>query len=383
MATHGAILLISDRPDCGRRLAQAVNELHECQTIGLFEQSTAPAFVTMVVTDVGLRHPPDVKRLHHLLSQPRALAAPIIAILRANSHLERVQASAVGATSFIPANASVRDIIEFLTPFIRSTIPHPMESLRLTPSQNIEQARLQFGTLFGDAARGDPISRKRVEVATESIMTAIAEAGIQHWLEVVWGYDDATYQHCLLVTGLAAEFAVSLKFSRNDQQRVTKGALLHDLGKAKIPRAILNKPTALTSEETTIMRSHARLGYELLRGQDDYSPEVLEVVLRHHELLDGSGYPEGLAGDQISDLVRLVTICDVYAALIERRSYRERIEPAQAFKTLREMDGKLEGALVQAFAQVAERSSSQASPEQLGLLQSQRIGPQGSRSIHY
>jgi putative nucleotidyltransferase with HDIG domain len=383
MASHGAILLISDRPDCGRRLAHALDGLCECQPIGLFERSIAPAHVKVVVTDVGLRHPPDVKRLHHLLSQPRALSAPIIAILRNNSHLERVQASAVGATSFIQANASVSDIIGILAPLIRSAVSQPLDPPCLTPDQNIEQARLQFGTLFGAAARGDPISRGRVEVASESIMIAIAEAGIQRWLEVVWGYDDATYQHCLLVTGLAAEFAVSLKFSKNDQQRVTRGALLHDLGKAKIPRAILNKPTALTSEETAIMRSHARLGYELLRAQDDYPSEVLEVVLRHHELLDGSGYPDGLAGDQITDLVRLVTICDVYAALIERRSYRERLEPAEAFKTLQEMDGKLEGALVRAFAQVVVSSASRTSSDHVAFLQSRRVHQQDSRSIHY
>ena len=91
------------------------------------------------------------------------------------------------------------------------------------------------------------------------------------------------------------------------------------------------------------MRAHARIGYELLREQGGYEPELL-VVLRHHELLDGSGYPDGLVGSQIKDLVRLVTICDIYAALIERRPYRQVMEPAQAFKILQEMEGKLEGA---------------------------------------
>ena len=209
-------------------------------------------------------------------------------------------------------------------------------------------------------------------------MAAIAEGGIRQWLEVVWTYDEATYQHCLLVTGLAAEFAASLQFTRNDQKHVTRAALLHDLGKAKIPLAILNKSGALTSEEVAIMRTHARIGYELLRGQGDYEPELLEVVLRHHELLDGSGYPDGLAGPQINDLVRLVTICDVYAALIERRSYRQAMEPASAFKILQEMEGKLEGALVRAFAQVAEKSAVPVSHDRLGP-----ACPHDSRSIYY
>jgi HD-GYP domain-containing protein (c-di-GMP phosphodiesterase class II) len=126
------------------------------------------------------------------------------------------------------------------------------------------------------------------------------------------------------------------------------------------------------------MRTHARIGYELLREQGDYEPEILEVVLRHHELLDGSGYPGGLAGPQIYDLVRLVTICDVYAALIERRSYKQAMEPAVAFKILQEMEGKLEGALVRAFAQVAKRSAALVTQERLGP-----ASPNDSRSIHY
>jgi HD-GYP domain-containing protein (c-di-GMP phosphodiesterase class II) len=113
-------------------------------------------------------------------------------------------------------------------------------------------------------------------------------------------------------------------------------------------------------------------------GQGEYEPELLEVVLRHHELLDGSGYPDGLASPQINDLVRLVTICDVYAALIERRPYKPAMEPAPAFKILREMEGKLEGALVRAFGQVAERSAALVSHDDLGP-----ACPQDSRSIHY
>jgi putative nucleotidyltransferase with HDIG domain len=237
----------------------------------------------------------------------------------------------------------------------------------LAPEQNIEQARLQFETIFSAVAHGDHVSRASVDTATASAMAAIAEGGIRQWLDVVWTYDEATYQHCLLVTGLAAAFSASLQFTKSDQELVTRSALLHDLGKAKIPLAILNKSGALSSEETTIMRTHARIGYELLRGQGEYEPEILEVVLRHHELLDGTGYPDGLAGPQINDLVRLVTICDIYAALIERRSYKQAMDSASAFKILQKMEGKLEGAFVRAFSQVAERSAAAPLHDRLEL----------------
>jgi putative nucleotidyltransferase with HDIG domain len=357
MSSDRAILFISDRPDRSRELAHRLGGHYACRMIGLHEQRTTAAPVSVVIADVDFRHSADIERLRSLLAQPHAVAAPIVALLRDNSHLIRVQAIAVGATFLVPADVSVADIFAALAPIIRSAIPGRIPATGLAPAHNIEQARFQFGTIYNAAARGERVSRTSIDNATASAMAAIAEGGIRQWLDVVWTYDEATYQHCLLVTGLAAAFAASLQFTRTDQENVTRAALLHDLGKAKIPLAILNKSEALTSEETVIMRSHARIGYELLRAQGEYEPEILEVVLRHHELLDGSGYPDGLAGRQINDLVRLVTICDVYAALIERRAYKQAMEPALAFKVLQGMEGKLEDALVRAFSHVAERSA--------------------------
>jgi hypothetical protein len=138
---------------------------------------------------------------------PRALAAPIVAILRDNSYLQRVQAAAVGATFLFPANVSVSDISSALAPVIRSAIPWVAPTTSLAPAQNIEQARLHFGTIFNSAARGEGLSRTSVDNSTASVVAAIAAGGIRQWLEVVWTYDEATYQDCLLVTGLAAEFA--------------------------------------------------------------------------------------------------------------------------------------------------------------------------------
>ena len=378
MSSDRAILLISDRPDRSQELARRLGGLCTCRATGLYEHESTGGLVTAVVTDVGFRHHSDIERLHHLLSKPRASAAPIVAILRDDSYLQRVQAAAVGATFLFPANVSVSEIFSALAPVIRSLIPRVGPTTSLAPAQNIEQARLHFEAIFNAIARGEGVSRTSVDNATTSVMAAIAAGGIRQWLEVVWTYDEATYQHCLLVTGLAAEFAAGLQFARSDQEHVTRAALLHDLGKARIPLAILNKSGALTSEEAAIMRTHARIGYELLSQQGDYEPELLEVVLRHHELLDGSGYPDGLAGPQISDLVRLVTICDVYAALIERRSYKQAMEPAPAFKILQEMENKLEGALVRAFAQVAKRSAAPIQHDRLGP-----AGPHDSRSVHY
>jgi HD-GYP domain-containing protein (c-di-GMP phosphodiesterase class II) len=101
------------------------------------------------------------------------------------------------------------------------------------------------------------------------------------------------------------------------------------------------------------MNRHPVIGYELLQAIPEISPEILDGVRHHHEYLDGSGYPDGLTAPQISDLVRLLTISDIFAALVESRPYRPSMSRQDAYKILCGMDGKLEGALVRAFRSVA------------------------------
>jgi putative nucleotidyltransferase with HDIG domain len=357
MPAANSVLLISDRPDRSRELAGRLARLSTCRTIPLYGDEGPTESVSAVVTDVDFDCPADIDRLRQLLSKPRAAAAPILAILRDSGYPKQIQAAAIGATWLFPASAPFSEIRAALSRVLRRTMSELKSHAGLPSSPNIEQARLDFANIFRAAAVGQTISRPSVDGTTTSVMAAVNDGGIRQWLDVVWTYDDATYQHCMLVTGLAAEFASRLRFAENDQKHLVRGALLHDVGKAKIPVSVLNKAGPLTSDEIAVMHTHPGIGYELLRQQGDFESDLLEVVHRHHELLDGSGYPDGLAGSQISDLVRLVTICDIYAALIERRPYKQPMQPAQAFKMLEDMDGKLEGALVRTFGQVAELSA--------------------------
>jgi HD-GYP domain-containing protein (c-di-GMP phosphodiesterase class II) len=116
---------------------------------------------------------------------------------------------------------------------------------------------------------------------------------------------------------------------------------------------ILDKPRDLTVEEMEIVRQHPRRGYDALSAQGGFPPEMLDVVLHHHELLDGTGYPNGLNGNQISDIVRLITIVDIYAALVEKRAYRLQFTHIKAFEMMEGMDGKLDQHLLQAFRPLA------------------------------
>ena len=137
------------------------------------------------------------------------------------------------------------------------------------------------------------------------------DQGLHQWIETVRAHHSQTYQHCLLVTGIVVGFGQHLGFARQDCERLSIAGMLHDIGKAQIPIAILEKPGPLTPDERNVMKNHPQFGAAALTGNDNISPEMLDMVLHHHELLDGSGYPDGLKGSQISDLVRLMTISDI------------------------------------------------------------------------
>jgi putative nucleotidyltransferase with HDIG domain len=170
---------------------------------------------------------------------------------------------------------------------------------------------------------------------------------------VVGCHHAGSYRHCLFVTGFAVAFAQHLGMREDDQRRLTRAALLHDVGKASIPIEILDKPEKLTDAEILVIREHPRRGYEALAKQGCFPREMLDVVLHHHELLDGSGYPHGLTGDEISDIVRLTTIVDIYTALVEKRAYRMPFTHSRAISVMEDMGGKLDQQLLQAFRPVA------------------------------
>jgi HD-GYP domain-containing protein (c-di-GMP phosphodiesterase class II) len=123
---------------------------------------------------------------------------------------------------------------------------------------------------------------------------------------------------------------------------------MHDIGKARIPLAILEKPGPLDENEVAVMRKHPEYGVEAL-GNTAVPLEMRDIILHHHELLDGSGYPHGLKGNEICDLVRILTISDIFGALLERRSYKPPFSSEAAYQILVDMGPRLDRDLVRAF----------------------------------
>jgi putative nucleotidyltransferase with HDIG domain len=273
-----------------------------------------------------------------------------IFVLDHDSRLSTMQAYALGATGVLPAPV---DHAQLLAKLVDGTLPGA--SGRTSPS--VREAAAAGATciasMFSAVLSKAPVDFKDVKGTGRKIADSVAEGGLSNWLATVRRHHEGTYQHCLLVTGVTVDFGMSLGLAREDLERLYLAAMLHDVGKATIPLAILEKEDCIEGRERALFETHPLAGYVALKRTPGISPELLDAVKHHHEYLDGSGYPDALSASSIPDLVRILTIADIFCALIEHRRHKPTMPRQQAYKAIQQMKGKLEEPLVAAFKEVA------------------------------
>ena len=143
--------------------------------------------------------------------------------------------------------------------------------------------------------------------------------------------NDTVYAHCVNVALISRMIGRWLHLEQHDLDVLTCCGLLHDIGKLAIPDEVLNKPGKLTDEEFALIKSHPKTGYDMLRNQD-IDTRIKQAALMHHERYDGSGYPNKLSSEFLSDFAMIVAIADVYDAMTAARSYREPLCPFQVIE---------------------------------------------------
>jgi putative two-component system response regulator len=168
-----------------------------------------------------------------------------------------------------------------------------------------------------------------------------------------------THGHSERVKDYALALAAEMDLTAEQREILRKGALLHDIGKISVPDAILNKPGPLTPEEYEVIKDHVRQGahiVEPLRSMQD----ALPLIRSHHERLDGQGYPDGLKGEAIPLLVRILSVADIFDSLASCRPYREPIPPPHCLEMLRDnaLHGGLDPELVALFSRVVDQVQS-------------------------
>jgi putative nucleotidyltransferase with HDIG domain len=284
------------------------------------------------------------------ISKKLTRARQRIFVIDGKGRLAVVQAYALGATHVL---SNPVDQAQLLAKLAEGAASMSSDEAGTGSAEAASAGAVSIASMFSAVMNGTAIDVADAKHAGGKIAEAIAENGLSDWLTTVRRHHEGTYQHCLLVTGVAVDFGMSLGMAKSDVERLYSAAMFHDIGKAKIPLAVLDKPGRLDERERALIETHPAAGYEVLKATPGISKEILDAVRHHHEYLDGSGYPDALGAASISDLVRILTISDIFAALIEHRTYKPTMPREKAYEILQGMHGKLEPALVEVFREVA------------------------------
>jgi len=210
-------------------------------------------------------------------------------------------------------------------------------------------AKQEVARLFQDVRLGQAIELSEVATLVEQLSASV----LRHPTALISltrlrKADEYTYIHSVSVCALMTAVARQLELPMEQVLLAGQAGLLHDVGKMRTPLEILNKPGKLTDAEFAVMQRHPEEGVALLQ-QWGAAPEVIDVCLHHHEKFDGSGYPRGLAGTQISLLSRIAAVCDVYDAISSTRPYKAAWSPAEAIRRMAEWTGHFDPWVFQAF----------------------------------
>ena len=179
------------------------------------------------------------------------------------------------------------------------------------------------------------------EIAEEILENVLSNNNILLSLVDIKSMDNYTYAHSVNVAVISIILGISLNLPKKNLIYLCIGALIHDIGKSFIPKEVLQKPGKLTAEEFEVMKCHSKYGYDFLKNSFNLSSHIKLVVLQHHERFDGLGYPNGVIGDRINYLARIVSIADVYDALTSDRPYKRAMCPSDALEYLMSNAGTL------------------------------------------
>jgi HD-GYP domain-containing protein (c-di-GMP phosphodiesterase class II) len=213
-----------------------------------------------------------------------------------------------------------------------------------------------FNTLAESVHARDPalprVPFRHIRDGCRALVEAVASTNFRAILEGVRAHDDYTYAHSLRVATFLTIFGHGLGLRDDELATITAGGLMHDIGKTRIPHHVLNKPGTLDAEEWHVMRSHVDHTLQALDDSVSLPRGARMIAAQHHEKLDGSGYPLGLAHAQIHELARMATIADIFGALTDRRCYKAPMPAEKALAIMGTMTHAIDGHLLALFREM-------------------------------
>ena len=165
------------------------------------------------------------------------------------------------------------------------------------------------------------------------------QSDISEKMELLRKKHEPTYRHCVRAAWLAEKLADAMSLDAATGSKLVRGCFVHDLGKLLIPSSVLDNVRPLTEEQWELIRKHPEFGVELLGNKSELGPDIVKLILHHHERWDGKGYPYGLAGEKIPLLARACAVVDAFDSMLSPRPYRRKKTVEEAMEELRKNAG--------------------------------------------
>lgn len=305
----------------------------------------------MLIIDVPLNNYQTVSTLKEILKQPITKSIPSLYILDAINRRQTVQVRALGGTDFLIHPIKTNMFVSKLEELANDSIENAWSDLTKIQEAALRASLKVFEDIFENVEKDQPISNDDVRMCCDLTIEATRDEGLTSMISAIRTHHNYTYRHSMMVCGYMAAFGLLIGVSGIELQNLVSTGLIHDIGKAKIPSHLLNKPAPLNELEWKIMRKHPQYSREILESLD-FNQDIKDGCVHHHERLDGTGYPDGLAGEEISDIARMVAIADVFSGLTEKRTYKDSLPNQAAYDIMLSMDGHLDMTLVKAFKPV-------------------------------
>ncbi|MDD2915765.1 MAG: HD-GYP domain-containing protein [Gallionella sp.] len=213
------------------------------------------------------------------------------------------------------------------------------------------QSKQAVASMFHEARMGKALNAGDALPVVEEITTSVLRnPGALISLARLKDKDNYTYMHSVAVCALMVSLSRQLGLDEEQTRQAGLAGLMHDIGKTMIPLEIINKPGKLSETEFQVMKNHPIDGHIILLESQGISDIALHVCLRHHEKIDGSGYPEKLANEQIDLFAKMAAVCDVYDAITSIRAYKNGWEPAESIRKMAEWShGHFDWRIFEAF----------------------------------
>ena len=319
------ILIVDDEPDL-RNIYKRFLEIEEypCLTAGSGEEALellAQAEYSLVISDINMPGMSGIDLLREMGAKYPDVAVLIVSAI--DDRKVAVQALQLGAFAYMIKPVSRNELVINVVNSLRRRF---LEIEYRRRSEQLENLVRQRTNKLLEA-------KKELAVASEETVLRLAKAAEFR--------DDETAQHTLRMSHYCGIIARGYGFDKKRCELIRLASQLHDVGKIGIPDAILLKPGKLTSEEFNLMKEHAMFGFRILSDSRALLLQIGAIIARgHHEKYDGSGYPEGVAGEDIPIEARIAAIADVFDALTTKRVYKDAISITDAIVVMRKGKGQ-------------------------------------------